>query len=560
RVSGGTQTQIADITDLITPGTTYSVKIERSGTSIVVYRNNVALASASDATFLTGKVGFGSRNDTCTFDNLNVTVGTPPPTPTPTATPTPTPTPTPSDGIPAALRTVNVSSVSTLQTAINNAIPGDHIVLVNGSYSLSASVSVSSKNGTAANPIVIQAASILGVTFTGTGAFNVTSSSYIIIQGFRFTGSTGSSGADGLNLNGSNNCRITRNYFHMTDSIKAYWTYITGAGDDHRIDHNEYANKPAEGCFIVVYGTSSPYDMSKRVRIDHNYLHGQTFTGANGGEAIRFGDSNRQNIDAFGLIEFNLFESNTGDVEVFSNKSSSNTIRYNTLRNNTGSIVLRHGDDNTVEGNFLIDGQNGIRFYGDNHKIIGNYFSGDSGTGVLSTLGIGNGNIADAPGGNTGYDQPNNCIVAFNTFVGNSTNVVFGLQGTSSFPATGTVFANNILQSDSGTLVSSSSGTPSGTIWEGNILWGAASNGIIPASGFTRVNPLLSLGQFSVYRIASNSPAVNASVNSANYGYLTTDFDGQSRTGTRDIGADEYSTASIVRRPLTTTDVGPNGL
>jgi parallel beta-helix repeat protein len=554
KVSGGTQTQLADITTLITPGTTYAVKVERIGGTLNVYRNNTLLATANDSTFTSGKVGFGSRNDTCTFDNLIVTQSASTPTPTPTITPTPTP----GDGIPAPLRTVNVSSVSTLQTAINNAIPGDHIVLANGNYTLSASVAVNGENGTAANPIVIRAASILGVTFNGTGAFNITGSSYIIVQGFRFVGSTDSGGASGLNIKDSNFCRVTRNYFQMSDSTKAYWTFISGSGNDHRIDHNEYANKPSEGCFIVVYGTTSPYNMSLRVRIDHNYLHHQTFSGANGGETIRFGDSNRQNIDAFGIIESNLFESNTGDVEVVSVKSSSNNIRYNTLRGNVGSIVLRHGDDNTVEGNFLLDGQNGVRFYGDNHKIIGNYFSGDSGSGVRSTLGIGNGNIADAPGGNTGYDQPNNNIIAFNTFVANSTNVVFGLEGSSSFPPVGTVFANNILQGDTGTLVSVSSGTPSGTIWQGNILWGAASAGIIPASGYTRVNPLLSLGTYSVYRIASNSPAINAAVNSSNYNYLTTDLDGQTRVEPKDVGADEYSTGAIVRFPLSNVDVGPN--
>lgn len=553
RVSGGTQTQLADITNLITPGTTYAIRIERNGGDISVFRNSTLLASANDSTFTSGKVGFGSRNDTCTFDNLIVTTAT-----SPTPTPTPTPTPGGGDDIPAPLRTVNVSSVSALQTAVNNAVAGDHIVLANGTYNLGSSISVSSKNGTSANPIVIKAASILGVTLSGTGSFNITGSSHIVIQGFRFTGSTGSGGSSGLNIKDSNYCRITRNYFQMSDSTKAYWTYITGSGNDHRIDRNEYANKPSEGCFIVVYGTSSPYNMSLRVRIDRNYFHDQTFSGANGGEAIRFGDSNRQNIDAYGVIEYNLFEGNTGDVEVISVKSSSNQIRYNTLRDNVGSIVLRHGDDNTIEGNFLLDGQNGIRFYGDNHKIINNYFSGNSGSGVRSTLGIGNGNIADAPNGNTGYDQPNNNVVAFNTLVANTTHVVFGLEGSSSYPANGTVFANNILQGNSGTLVSSNSGTPQNTTWAGNILWGSAGNGIIPTSGFTRVNPLLSLGTYNVYRIASNSPAIDASINSNNYSYVTADMDGQTRTGTRDAGADEYSTGSIIRFPLTGSDVGPN--
>ena len=559
RVAGGTQTELADITNLITPGTTYAVRVERSGNTINVYRNNALLATATDSSSTNGKVGFGSRNDTCKFDNLIVT-----PTPPVTPTPTPTITPTPGGGgggddIPAPLRTINVSSVSGLQTAINNAAPGDEIVVANNTYSLSQFVNVSSKNGTASNPIVIRAASVLGVTLGGTGAFNVTDSSYIIIRGFRFTGNTGSLGnsyKQGLTLNNSSNCRVTRNYFQMADSGKAYWTLITGSGNDHRIDHNEYANKPTEGCFLVVYGPSGA--VSLRTRIDHNYFHHQTFAGANGGEVMRLGDSGRQNFDAFQLVEDNLFENNTGDVEVISNKSSSNTIRYNTLRGNVGSIVLRHGDDCTVEGNFLLDGQNGIRFYGDNHKIIGNYFSGNSGDGVRSTLGIGNGSKADLANGENTYDQPNNNIVAYNTLVANTSQVVFGLEGSSSYPADGTVFVNNIIQGDAGTLVSSKSGTPRNTTWAGNILWGSASAGIIPSAGYRRIDPLLALGAFDVYRIASTSPARGASVNSGNYNYLTTDMDGQNRTEPRDIGADQYSTAAIVRRPLSTTDAGPD--
>ncbi|WP_406051262.1 hypothetical protein [Kribbella sp. NBC_00889] len=35
------------------------------------------------------------------------------------------------------------------------------------------------------------------------------------------------------------------------------------------------------------------------------------------------------------------------------------------------------------------------------------------------------------------------------------------------------------------------------------------------------------------------------------------DLDGQPRTGTADVGADEYSKASAINRPLTPADVGP---
>ncbi len=70
RVQGGTQTQLADITSLITPGTTYNVKVEREGNAIRVYRNGSLVASADDATFPFGQTGLGTKNDRATFDNF----------------------------------------------------------------------------------------------------------------------------------------------------------------------------------------------------------------------------------------------------------------------------------------------------------------------------------------------------------------------------------------------------------------------------------------------------------------------------------------------------------
>ena len=51
----------------------YAVKVERIGSTINVYRNNVLLATATDSTYTNGKVGFGTKSDKATFDNLIVT-------------------------------------------------------------------------------------------------------------------------------------------------------------------------------------------------------------------------------------------------------------------------------------------------------------------------------------------------------------------------------------------------------------------------------------------------------------------------------------------------------
>jgi hypothetical protein len=72
KVVSGTKTELADITSVITAGTMYTVKVEKTGSGIKAYLNGVLVASVSDATFTGGKVGLGTMNDGATFDNVKV--------------------------------------------------------------------------------------------------------------------------------------------------------------------------------------------------------------------------------------------------------------------------------------------------------------------------------------------------------------------------------------------------------------------------------------------------------------------------------------------------------
>jgi Fibronectin type III domain len=80
-VVAGARTQLADITVPVAAGTVYPIRIEREGTAIRVFRSGERVASVSDTTFTSGRVGFGSRNDGGTFDDLTITAPTPPPPP-----------------------------------------------------------------------------------------------------------------------------------------------------------------------------------------------------------------------------------------------------------------------------------------------------------------------------------------------------------------------------------------------------------------------------------------------------------------------------------------------
>src|SRR3954469_24729489 len=80
-----------------------------------------------------------------------------------------------------------VSSISELQTAVNNAHPGDVILLVNGTFTTGTDITINS-SGTEKEPITVAAQNPDKTEITGAGGFSlVAPASYIVIKGFRFT-------------------------------------------------------------------------------------------------------------------------------------------------------------------------------------------------------------------------------------------------------------------------------------------------------------------------------------------------------------------------------------
>jgi poly(beta-D-mannuronate) lyase len=453
--------------------------------------------------------------------------------------PPPPPNPDPVEDIPAPLRKISVNSIVSLNTAIGQARPGDHIILKDGVYSTSASIRVSS-DGTVLNPIVIRAESDGGVEIGGSYGFSVTGASHVVIMGFKFTYNQDSHEAD---CDDCTNVRFTSNIFALrtTSNDKSHWLAVTGTSTNVRVDHNTFHNKPTEGVFLIIVGDNGR--MPQNTHVDHNAFRDQTYGGSNGGECVRIGHSSLGPVAANSLFEYNTFERCNGDPEVVSVKSSKNVFKHNTFKNNDGSLVFRHGSGQVADGNMFIDGANGIRVYGANHKIVNNYFANNptSGSSIRDPLIIPRGTVLnDATVSNAGYSQARNILVVHNTFVGNRINIVIGAFSGNYLPEEITV-ANNIITGSSGNLVTVSSGDVS---LENNILYptGSASVGNVPTSGYSKLNPqLVSLN--GMFRPSATSPAINAVQTAETYG-VTTDIDGQVRTGMFDIGADEYRTTS----------------
>jgi hypothetical protein len=73
RVEGGVRRELADITVPVVAGAVYPVRVERQGSALRVFRSGEQAASVTDPASTDGRVGFGSRNDGGTFDELVIT-------------------------------------------------------------------------------------------------------------------------------------------------------------------------------------------------------------------------------------------------------------------------------------------------------------------------------------------------------------------------------------------------------------------------------------------------------------------------------------------------------
>ncbi len=346
--------------------------------------------------------------------------------------------------------------------------------------------------------------------------------------------------------------------------------FIDGDGSRlNRVDHNLFEGKRELGNCITIEGSEEPeLQVSQHDRIDHNHFRniGPRHE-ENGLETIRLGWSRMFASSGFTTVEENLFEHCDGDAEVISVKCSDNRLRRNTFIDCQGSLVLRHGNRNTVEECFFLcnngkRGVGGVRVIGEGHKIINNYFGGLTGTGFYWPLVLMNGDTE--PGTYTAsYHQVRQALIAHNTFVnciGNTLDIG-KINGTGQLPVKDSVIANNIVVGytpvGSEDVLVMFRSEPENLVWQGNIMYHASAElGMTaPESAVRWVDPKLVRSADGVWRLAEASPAIDAAEGS--YPDVARDLDGEVRDERPDTGADEYLPASNGgRHPLTPADVG----
>lgn len=436
----------------------------------------------------------------------------------------------------AACTQASVSVLTTaaqVRTALPAAQPGDTFLLADGNYALS--WLKLSCQGTAEAPIVLMAQNTLSARVINSGCITLENAAYVEFHGLDFDMSATSSF---FKLQGAQHIRITRNRFQMSvDSegqtskwilVGDIWENDQCASAYNRIDHNLFLNKADGGALIVIDGAhGTPGGISRHDRIDHNIFRNNGPRVANEKETIRVGVSDLSMDSSYTVIDHNLFEQCDGDPEVVSIKSCCNIVSDNTFRQCLGTLCLRHGFNNQATGNiFLGEGKTalyeqdtigcgGIRIYGKDHTVTGNYMQGLTGYKWDPAIALTNGDANNTVSSSSKHFLPENVIISGNTFVNckSTLEVGFTNNGKYSKKPKNCRFESNLIVADKQAVTEHTAMGSSNIVYSANSIYltDGASVGIAYTSAqFTLLSQLPALPDITDRIMTDQNAGVDA--------------------------------------------------
>ncbi|WPR71310.1 chondroitinase-B domain-containing protein [Flavobacterium sp. NG2] len=318
-------------------------------------------------------------------------------------------------------KSILVKDIHELNKAINQVAPGHEIILANGIWS---DVKINFYGlGTKEQPISLRAETpgkvfIEGISYLQLGG------EYLIVDGLYFrNGHTPISGIIRYSIGQdkiANNCRVTQTVIDGFTQPNRLDTdqWIEFYGKNNQLDHCYITGKSNDGETLRVY-LSGNENINNHHQIVQNYFGPRPRKGGPRAETIRVGASETSFAPSFTNVEDNYFEACNGEIEIISDKTNSNIYKNNIFYKCEGSLVLRHGDYATVDGNIFIGGDEsnfygGIRVVNSGHWITNNYFYKIKGDEFRCALAVMNGIF------NTGlnrYKQVTDAVIAYNTWV-----------------------------------------------------------------------------------------------------------------------------------------------
>ncbi len=385
---------------------------------------------------------------------------------------------------------IPVKDIEELHKANTMAQPGDTIVLQNGIWN-NVSIKLTAA-GTKEKPITVKAQTAGKVMISGNSRLLI-GGNYIIVDGLCFI--NGFAGADAVitfraNKNQlANNCRVTNcviNDFNNPGRMaENYW--VAFYGKKNRVDHCSFKDKKNMGVLVAVI-LDDERSRENFHSIDHNYFGNRPPLASNGGEIIRVGVSQHCQFNSNTQITENFFEHCDGETEIVSIKSCSNVIRNNVFKESQGSVVLRHGDNNTVENNLFLGngkpGTGGVRVINKGQWVINNFFYKCRGLGFRSPLAIMNG-IPNSPAHR--YVQVTDAVIANNTYFDcSSISFCEGSDTERSLPPSNVILANNLFYNSHDSIIYKVFDNIKGFTFLNNEISNSIKQDVIP--GFTRTS------------------------------------------------------------------------
>lgn len=437
--------------------------------------------------------------------------------------------------------TFYISSQPEFESAHDSAQMNDTLIWLSGIYS---DIFMEIEN----SDLTIMAESLGATIFTGASKVNIVGDN-INFEGFQFLeGNIGTQ--DVVNIRGSHilftqiNIRDYTCYKYLRVREESQYVEISYCNFENRLNLDD------QNILSILVDNNQPgYHKIQ-------YCSFKNFEGIGndmGIEPIRIGLSTQADRISRTLVEYCYFTQCDGDGELISSKASQNIYRFNTFENNSkAELVLRHGSEAIVYGNFFLNGKGGVRVReGQDHYIYNNYFYELDDRAIFLQ--------------NEDSDPLDNINIAFNTIV-DCSEIILGGDGND--PPSNVTFANNIFTNPDDNLFEEPTGTET---WISNISFGDL--GItLPTVGMTIVDPLLEMNSEGFFGLNENSPALNA----VESGYaLLPDFMGiedidteilfdimkQSRPlvlEEKDLGCSEYPQDILIQPIATEENTGPN--
>jgi hypothetical protein len=375
-------------------------------------------------------------------------------------------------------QTFIVDSQETFNDALGKANSGDTIEWVNGLYE---NIYLNINKG----DVIVKAKERGSVTFTGNSRVLI-SADDVILDGFQFLG--GNIGTqDVIKTTGSNNLFV---HLNIKDYVSYKYLVIKEECRNNTVAYCNFENRINLDDQNIL---SILVDKNKPGYHKVQYCSFKNFNGTGndlGIEPIRIGVSTQSEFISRTIVEHCYFTQCNGDGELISNKARQNIFRYNTFFDNpVAELVLRHGDEGIVYGNFFLDNMGGVRVReGKNHFIFNNYFSGLTKRSIY---------LQNEPS-----DPLENITILYNTIV-NSAEFILGGDGGNK-PKSVTI-ANNIFLEPKESLFEDRTGTE---VWKNNLAFGSL--GISSREGITEVDPKLIENEFGYLEISAESPAVKS--------------------------------------------------